>query len=48
MYNIKQYHQLRNDLWTDLVGAGVVSDDDENFQAFDSVLGNKLKVNWDE
>ena len=45
-YNIKEYHTLRNKLWEDLVSTGVTSDDNENFAAFDSVLGSNLDVNW--
>lgn len=43
----KQYQELRNNIWADLVSSGVTSDEDENYIAFDNILGNHLKVNWD-
>jgi hypothetical protein len=42
------YEILRDKIWDDLVGCGVSSDEDENFTAFDTVLGNHLPVEWDE
>lgn len=46
-YSINQYHAVRNKIWDDLVSSGVTSDEDENFKAFDSVLGNHLAVDWE-
>jgi hypothetical protein len=46
-YNINQYHALRNKIWGDLISSGVTSDDDENFEAFDSVLGSHLNIDWE-
>lgn len=46
-YSINEYHALRNKIWADLVSSGVTSDEDENFKAFDSVLGNHLAVDWE-
>lgn len=45
-----EYQRLRNEIWNDLVSAGVTSDEDENYRAFDEVLGSNLEVdwNWDE
>jgi hypothetical protein len=45
-YSINQYHELRNKIWEDLVASGVSSDEDENFKAFDGVLGGNLPVDW--
>lgn len=41
-----EYQELRNKIWADLVASGVSSDEDENYQAFDDVLGNHLNVDW--
>jgi len=48
--SVQDYHELRNKIWEDLTSSGVSSDEDENFKAFDGVLGNQLPVdwNWDE
>lgn len=43
-----EYQELRNKIWSDLVSCGVVSDEDEDYSAFDDVLGSHLKVNWDD
>ena len=45
--NTNQYHELRNKIFQDLVSCGVTSDEDENFKAFDEVLGSSLNVNWE-
>ena len=42
-----EYQELRNKIWEDLVASGVTSDEDENYQAFDNILGNHLEVDWD-
>lgn len=45
-----EYQELRNKIWADLVSSGVASDEDENYTAFDNVLGSHLPVDfdWDE
>lgn len=43
----QHYERLRDKIWDDLVSSGVSSDEDENFTAFDEVLGNHLPVDWE-
>jgi len=43
-YSFNEYHELRNKIWDDLVSTGVTSDEDENFIAFDTILGNHLEI----
>ena len=43
---VQEYHNLRDSIFNDLVSCGVTEDSDENFKAFDEVLGNKLNVIW--
>ena len=41
-----EYQKLRNKIWEDVVAAGVSSDEDENYIAFDNILGLHLNVDW--
>jgi hypothetical protein len=45
--NVNQYHILRKKIWDDLLASGVVPDEDEDWRAFDMILGHHLPVDWD-
>lgn len=45
--SLNEFHALRNVLWADLCAKGVFQDDNnEDYKAFDEVLGNRLAVDF--
>jgi hypothetical protein len=44
--SVQAYYVLRDKIWAGLVASGMSSDEDENFKAFDEVLGANLPVDW--
>ena len=46
--NTQDYHKKRNELYQKLVEAKLIEDTDDNFETFDTLLGNVLDVDWSD
>jgi len=46
-FTTQEYHTYRDDMYEMSVKSGFFDDNDENYSAFDDMLGKKLNVNWD-
>jgi hypothetical protein len=46
-FTTQEYHTYRDDMYKMSVKSGFFDDTDENYMAFDDMLGKKLNVNWE-